>query len=151
MWRRSSAYQSVEIGIDVPARHLAIFSGKSVTIEQDHYDSAIRAFADTMHQTHDNYTQATIAALNALQSASDRFWDGVRAAVPWVLLVVLVVGAIIYFNGAGNQGETSTSSGGSSYRRHTYDSWNSGGGGGSSSGGTGDDSGGGGGGASGNF
>ncbi|HEY7418684.1 MAG TPA: hypothetical protein VH593_26130, partial [Ktedonobacteraceae bacterium] len=84
--RKGDASQGVEIGINVSTRHLAIFAGSSVTIPQDHYDTAIQTFADTMHQTHDNYTQATIAALNALQSASDRFWNGVGSALPWILL-----------------------------------------------------------------
>lgn len=80
--RNDDANQSVEIGIDIPTRHLAIYAGSSVTIPQDHYENAIQAFATTMHQSHDNYTQATTATLNALQSASDRFWNGIGAASP---------------------------------------------------------------------
>lgn len=152
--RNSDANQSIEIGIDVPARHIAIYTGKSVTIAQDHYDSAIQAFADTMHQTHDNYTQATVAALNALQNATDRFWLSAHAAGPWLLLIALFVGAIIFSIVAQANGWTSSSSG--NYNRwRNNDSWNSGGSssGGSSSGGTSDwgGGGGGGGGASGNF
>jgi hypothetical protein len=160
MLRQSDATDSIEIGIDVSARHLAIYSGKGVKITQDHYDNAIRVFADTMHQTHDNYTQATIAALNALQNDNDRFWDGVRAQAPWFLLVALVVGVILYAKMFGvTDGNPPSSSSGSSSgyeyeHRHHYDSWNnnsgnnSGGGfgGGNNGGGSG-----GGGGASGNF
>jgi uncharacterized membrane protein YgcG len=147
----------VEIGINVPARHLAIYSGKSVTIAQDHYSNAIQAFTNTMRQTHDNYTQATIAALNALQNASDRFWMGAHAAAPWFLLVALFVCPIIYAIVAQAMGWGSSSSSGSdqSNRYDRYDRWRNdttwdSGSSGSSSGDT-SDGGGGGGGASGNF
>jgi hypothetical protein len=150
MWRNSDATQSIEIGIDVPVRHLAIYSGKGVTITQDHYNNAIQAFADTMHQTHDNYTQATIAALNDLQNANDRFWDGVRAQSPWFLLGALVVGAILFSMFANAMGWKTSSSDGYESRRN-YNSRNNGGGGGNSGGGGFGGGGGGGGGASGNF
>lgn len=134
---------SVEIGIDVPARHIAIYAGRSVTLPQDHYDNAIQAFANTMHQTHDNYTQAMIATLNALQRASDRFWNGVHAALPLIIPGVLIVGLIILSIVGRAKGWRS---GSSSTYYHGGD-WGGGfGGGGGSSGG-----GGGGGGASGNF
>jgi ABC-type cobalt transport system substrate-binding protein len=150
--RNSGADLSVEIGIDVPARHLAIYSGQQVTISQDHYNNAIQAFADTMHQTHDNYTQATIAALNALENATDRFW---RAAEPWGL-VALLIAVVIVFTVATRKGRwgSSDDDGDRYYRRRSYYNnytpWNSGGGGGNSGGG-GMGNGGGGGGASGNF
>ena len=152
--RNSDATQSIEIGIDVPARHLAIYAGTSVTIAQDHYANAIQAFANTMHQTHDNYTQATVDALNALQNADDRFWLSAHAAGPWLLVIALFVGAIIFSIVAQVNGWTSSSSG--NYNRwRNDDSWNSGSSGGSSGGGTSDwgggGGGGGGGGASGNF
>jgi hypothetical protein len=141
MQRNDDANQSVEVGIDVPARHLAIFAGSQVTIPQDRYENAIQAFADTMHQSHDNYTQATVAALNALQSASDRFWNGVRAAGPWIFLGVVCLAGIIFTLVARAMGWNGGNSSG--YRWRDYD--NRGGGGGFGGGG------GVGGGASGNF
>jgi uncharacterized membrane protein YgcG len=143
--RNGDPNKSVEIGIDVPARHIAIYSGSSVTLPQDHYGKAIQSFTNTMHQTHDNYTQATIAALNALQSASDRFWNGVRAALPWIFGGALLIGIFIF-------SIVARSLGWSSGRSSRYYGWGRdggwGGGGGDFGGGG---SGGGGGGASGNF
>jgi hypothetical protein len=144
--------RSVEIGIDVPARHLAIFAGQSVTLPQDHYENAIQAFAAAMHQSQDNYTQATIAALNALQSASDRFWNGVHAALPWIFLGALLLVLIIFAIVARALGWNSGNSSGYGWRNYNnYNNWDSGGGGGFGGGDSGSGGGGGGGGASGNF
>lgn len=156
--RNTAASESIEIGIDVPARHLAIYSGKSVTIIQDHYDNAIQVFASTMHQTHDNYTQGTVAALNALENDSDRFWKGVRSAGPWLGLVALLAAPLIFAlvsQAMGWKTPNSSDDNDDYYRRQRYNSWNNSNnnsswnsGGGSNSGNSG---GGGGGGASGNF
>jgi hypothetical protein len=142
--RNGDADQSVEIGVDVSTRHLAIYAGSGVTIPQSHYNNAIQVFAATMQRTHDNYTQATMDALNALQSASDRFWNGVRAGLPWIVLAVLIVGSLIVSlvmraNGLGGSSR--------SYGWRNSNTWSSGG----NSGGNGNSGGGGGGGASGNF
>jgi hypothetical protein len=113
--------QSVEIGIDVPARHLAIYATSSVTISQDHYGTAIQDFANAIHQSHDNYTQATIAALNALQSASDRFWNGVDAAFPWIFFGALILGTMIVARARGwSQGSSS------GYHWRDYNNWGGG-------------------------
>lgn len=145
-----SSDKSVEIGINVKDRHIAIYGGENVTIAQDHYNKAITAFSTTMHQTHDNYTQATIAALNALEDAGDRFWSGVGHAIPWILLGALFLGFIILRLVGYSQGWWPASSSGSRSRSSEgYHDW-SGGGGGDWGGGS-SDSGGGGSGASGNF
>ena len=163
--RQSDASQSVEIGIDVPTRHLAIYSGASVTIPQDNYNNAIQTFANTMHQTHDNYTQATIAALKTLESATDRFWhDNGRGLLIALLIVLLIVSAIVMLNKYGqgpSSGDDNDNDSNRNYRQrnyyhNNYTPWNSGtsgSGGGWNSGGSGtsNGSGGGGGGASGNF
>lgn len=141
---------SVEVGIDVATRHIAIDGGSSVKIENARYDQAITAFANTMHQTHDDYTQATIATLNTLESSSDRFWKGVSNALPYILIGGILIALFI----AAAISRTAYQKGYYGSRYGGRNSW--GGGGGFGGGGSGSSGGGGGGssgggGASGNF
>jgi hypothetical protein len=145
--RNDDPSASVEVAIDVKDRHIAIFAGDNITLPSNHYQQAIDSFASTMHQTRDNYTQALIAALNSLQSAADRFWNGVSHALPFVFIGIVIIAAFLLslvFRG-NNSYRTN------GYQHNNWDSGSWGGGGGGNSGGGNSGGGTGGGGASGNF
>ena len=143
---------SVEIGIDVSQRHIAIYGGKNVSIDQKHYIKAITAFRNTMHQTHDNYTQATMAVLNTLETTADRVDKWLISRWPgFLMLFVFIVIWIV----VSERGWLKSSSESSSDDWRGTDPWSGGGGyggyGGYGGGGGFGGGGGGGGGASGNF
>ena len=111
----------IVINIDVTHRHLAIVGGTQVPLDNDQYATAIQAFKDNFNTNGtDDYTGATIAALQSLNTAltplpSDTGNNGYPpngqvdpgqmqtfpapgpdsgSALPFILFVAIVVGAV---------------------------------------------------------
>ena len=59
----------IVIAIDTVHRHLAIVGGRSVSLSNNQYADARNAFANSF-RSDNNYTSATVAALQSLQSAA---------------------------------------------------------------------------------
>ncbi|HYU75831.1 MAG TPA: TPM domain-containing protein, partial [Ktedonobacteraceae bacterium] len=59
----------IVIAIDTVHRHLAIVGGHSVSLSNNQYADARNAFANSF-RSDNNYTSATIAAIQSLQSAT---------------------------------------------------------------------------------
>jgi hypothetical protein len=117
--------------IDTVHRHLAIVdNGKNVSITDTNYQDALNAFRKAIGKDDPDYTKATVAAIQSLQSAiGQNNWVEIGF---WIIVALLVIVSLAASASSGGSG--SGRSGG--YRSRTsYTYYRSGGGGGGGGGG----------------
>lgn len=102
-----SASNLIVMAIDVRNRHLAIVGGKSVPLSNSQYNDAIQSFVND-YRSNQNYTSATVAALNTLNndlgaSSGGGFLpstgrSGFNPGSGWICCIgLLVIAGVLFF------------------------------------------------------